>query len=237
MTVKPQDVIDQALDLVEMENSTGTSGFAVTSRLQDLFNKGLSKLHYTLADADNDWFSKETDVSVVADTKRYVLPNDFYKLKNVFLKYNDRLYPLEKFQSHEIGGWRATGPNRSETVRIQYVPAYEPLARADSWSGKTMSYAYPPGWDDYVANFIAVRPAIRDEQYERAQFLSGERDQALMHVMQHVSPRDLGTPDRVVDTTERWNAYLTSRYHYYYRRFRYRLWDNYLEIGQPSSVV
>lgn len=240
MAIAAQDVIDQALDLVEMENATGTTGFAVTNRIQDAFNQGLARLHYTLADGDFDWWTETATIPVVADTATYGLPNgtlyssapQFYKMKVLYLVDADKLYPLPKFQEQEIVGWDATGPRTSATLRMHYIPAYVPIARGD-WSATNISYPYPPGWEDYVACFIANRLAIRDEQYERAMALSAERDAVLGHIIAHVAPRDIGMPDRVVDVSQRWSSQL----HWYYNQnYAYRLRGDNLEIGQPYPL-
>jgi len=240
--VIPQDVIAQALDLVEMESTTGASGFAYTTRVQDLFNRGLGKLHYILADGDLDWFSERLTISVSSGTAQYALPDgenyngapQFYRLKDLYLVKSGKVYVVPKYQAAEISGWEATGPQTNETLRMTYIPAYIPLERnEDGWADEELAHTYPAGWDDYVACFIAHRLSIRDEQYERAATIAAERDQALMGIMQHVAPRDVGRPDRVVDVTGRWQHDYQSAWT---PNFAYRLFGEYLEIGQPGQV-
>ncbi len=238
--LKPQDVIDQALDLVEMTNATGTTGFAVTNRVQDLFNQGLGKLHYTLADGDMDWRAERATITVTSGTSQYALPDgvlydgapQFYKLKDLYLVKSGHLYPIPKFQPSEISGWEATGPQENETLRMTYIPAFKPVPRG-TWTNLEIDDSYPPGWEDYVACFIAHRLSIRDEQYERAQVLAMERDQALMLVMQHVAPRDVGRPDRVQDVTGRWRSARTFAWN---PDFSYRIFGDYLELGQAGQL-
>lgn len=241
MAIAAQDVIDQAIDLVEMEQSSGEAGFAVRERVQNMFNQGLAKLHYTLADGDLDWHAERATISVTAGTSQYQLPNgtlyssapQFYKLKALYLVKNSKLYVVPKYQEQEISGWEDTGPQSNETLRMTYIPAYVPITPAVDWSSTNIAYPYPPGWEDYVACFIARRLSIRDENYERAEQLRSERDQALLSVMQHVSPRDVGRPDRVVDVSGRFgNDYQFA----WTPAFRYRLFGDYLEIGQPGQL-
>ena len=240
-TIKPQEVIAQALDLVEMTSATGATGFAVTSRVQDLFNRGLSKLYYILADGDLDWFSSRVTLSVSSGTAQYRLPDgvlydgapQFYKLKDLFLVSGGKIYAVPKFQHGEISGWEETGPRSNETLRMTYIPAFSPVPKGD-WAtdGPELDTPYPPGWDDYIACFIAARLSIRDEQYERRMALKEDEREALMHVMQHVAPRDVGRPDRVIDVTGRWGSGINSPFN---PKFCYRLFGDYLELGQPSQ--
>ena len=367
MSISVSDVINQALDLVEMENANGLTGFAVTSRVQNLFNQGLSHLHYTLADGDFDWWTETATIPITAGTATYTLPDGalysaappFYKLKALYLVDAGKLYPLPKFQEQEIAGWDASGPRAAASLRMHYIPTYEPISHivnpsfnildgdgvqtgwtattsgatatvvltsdgyvalggnvgetaiisqyiedlvpgetysikvdirgvsgtvtvdatgstlsetiTDSgrvsatfvpdgpsttlrighdgtelttaniehvvlegpWGSKYVDKHYPPGWEDYVACFIAHRLSVRDEQYERAMALAGERDAAIGRVIMHVSPRDIGRPDRVVDVTGRW---LPTPIDYTNKNYAYRLRGNYLEIGQPHPL-
>lgn len=240
MAISAQDVLDQALDLAEMEHATGTTGFANRNRIQDSFNKAMSRLHYRLAAADNDWWCSEATIPISAGTTRYGLPNgtlyssapQFYKLRNLLLVYGNKLYNIPKFQVVEIDGWESTGPQTDATLTMQYIPAYVPITRGD-WQAVDISYPYPPGWEDYVACFIARRLTIRDENYERARELKTERDEALADVMQQATPRDVGRPERVVDVTGRWQSDVHG---YWGVNYAYRLFGDYLEIGQPSQL-
>lgn len=241
MAISAQDVLDQALDLAEMEHATGTAAFANRNRIQDSFNKAASRLHYRLAGADNDWYCSEATIPVTAGTARYALPDgtlysaapQFFKLRNLLLEYCDKWFNIPKFQVVEIDGWETTGPQTDATLTMQYIPAYVPIARGD-WAAVDIAYPYPPGWEDYVACFIARRLCIRDENYERAQVLQQEMNEALGEVMQQASPRDVGRPERVVDVTGRWQ---TGIHGYCNTNYAYRLFGDYLEIGQPSQRV
>jgi hypothetical protein len=240
MAVTGDTLIAGVLDLVEMENATGTSGFAVTARVKHTINQGLSKLYYTLADGDNDWFVAAATITVTAGTSAYALPNgtlyssapQFYKLSHLYRSYNDKSFPLEKAQLTEQVGWPTSGPQTSGTVVMGYIPVFTPISEAGDWSALTVSTQFPPGWDDYVECFAARRLAIRDEQYERAAELGRERDAALAHVLAHVSPRDISRPDRVQDVTGRWQGVDTSPPD----KWLYRLSGDYLVISSPGVV-
>jgi hypothetical protein len=245
MTIYCQDIVDQALEIVEMSQDYSTSGFAERNAVQRWFNQAAGRLHYDIANADNTWWNEEVTIPVTAGTARYGLPNGtlyssakpFYKMNHLLVVENGRVYSVPKFQRHEIDGWSSTGPRESATLKMQYTPAYEPAALG-IWSVSTpaLSTQYPPGFEDYVAMFIARRLSIKEEKFERAQALIMEMAEAKQRALDNAAVRDQARPESVQDTSGRWavKVWELETVDVLKSGFAYRLFGDYLELGQPQ---
>lgn len=242
-TIYCQDVVDQALEIAELVNDYSTTGFANRNQVQRWFNHAASRLHYDIANSDATWWNEEATIPVVAGTARYGLPNGtlyssakpFYKMNHLLIVDSGRVYSVPKFQRHEINGWSSTGPTTAQTLRMQYVPAYEPVTLGD-WTSTTptLSSQYPPGFEDYIAMFIARRLSIKDEKYERAQALLAEIAEAKLRTLDNAASRDLAHPETIQDTSGRWDTKVwdLNTLEIVKCGFAYRLFGDYLEIGQ-----
>lgn len=208
MTIYGDDILDAAYAAVDIPSTAYSSD----TFIKHIVNKGLSRLHYTLADAEIDWYADTKQFSVVSGTASYDLPGHgsdstspkFYKLRYLYLRDGNYRYQIPKFQRSEIDGWDVA-PRASGTLDMLYIPEFTPLdATDDDWSDIAIDTRYPAGWEDYPALFTAVRLAIKDESFELAAALAAERDACLAEILARCSPRDTAVPDRVRDVSARW---------------------------------
>lgn len=195
-----QDILDAAYAACDIPSTAYSSA----TFLLGWVNKGLSKLHYALADDDNTWATYTSQLSITSGTATVTLPTSpkFYKARAVYYRQGSNRYAIPRFEhGAEVDGWEVL-PLQSGVIDLVFVTEFAPLATI----GTAIDTIYPAGWEDYVSMFVATRMAIRDESFEQAQMLAGERDQALSLILQRAATRDNNLPQRVKDVTGRWNG-------------------------------
>lgn len=204
---------DRALDYADM---AGT-GFPDLDRVTDYINAGLSDLHDILVNSYEDYFRSATNLALVSGTETYALPTDFYKVLEVFYLSQNRRYAIEKYERKEIDGFQ-TGPLRSATVELVYVPQLTKLA-ADT---DQVSIAVPVGWEDYVALHAGARLLMREESDPAPLLL--ERDRLAAKFVDLADPRDVANQGATEDVYGRWNK--AGAYFREERYLRYRIMGN-----------
>lgn len=197
-----QQIWDQALDYFD----DAGEGFVDTDQQLRHINTALSEIHELLAKAKNsDYFNSSTDITLVAGTATYALPADFYKLQGAFYVTgsgsSERLWPLQRFQVQEIGGYRQS-PLSGGTVRLWYVPTFTELTLI----GGTIDTLVFPGWEDYASLQIACRLDIKEESMEQFQMVKAERDRKFALITSEVEPRDDFVVDSIADLSGRFES-------------------------------
>jgi hypothetical protein len=201
----------RALDFADMTSS----GFAVTARLTDYINDGLSELHELLA--MHEYLRSTQAIALVSGTEEYALPADFYKAMRVWRVSNGRRYSVEKFNLAQLDGYNTSGPAASGTAELWYVPQLTQLVQP----GDSVSVALPNGWEGFVALHAAIQLLNREESDPNA--LMAERERVKQRIVAHVEPRDTGIPDEIEDHYGRWDGGIRDDEE---RTLRYRVMGN-----------
>jgi len=237
------DILSMALDYADMTNSQ----FPDATLTLKYVNNALSKLHYHLANGDNDWFAEQAYFQVTAggeffplpDGTNYVktssdatVPRKFYRLTKLFLHVSDREYEIPKLMRHEQYGF-TRAPLVSGNLDMLYVPEFKALTAISG----AIDTTYPVGWEDYCAWIIARRLLIKEESFEAATAAASEAAELLKEIDRAVASRDASYPQRIEDTTGRWQwsrRWLLARN--YENNYSYRIEGNNLIIVQPATL-
>ena len=237
------DIWAQALDYADMTNSQ----FPDSSLELKHVNNALSKLHYHLANGDNDWFAEQAYFQVTAGTEFFPLPDGttyrrtasdatvpkkFYRLTKLFLHVSDREYEIPKLMRHEQYGF-TRAPLVSGWLDMLYVPEFKAL----TVTSDSIDTTYPVGWEDYCAWVVARRLLIKEESLEQATAAAAEAAEILKEIDTAVASRDSSYPQRIEDTTGRWQwsrRWLLARN--YENNYSYRIEGQNLIIVEPATL-
>ena len=237
------DIYNQALDYADMTNSQ----FPDSTLALKHVNNALSHLHYHLANRDNDWFAEQAYFQVTAGADFFPLPDGtiyqrtsldatipkkFYRLTKLFLHVSDREYEIPKLMRHEEYGFTRT-PLVSGWLDMLYVPEFKALTALSD----TIDTTYPVGWEDFCAWIVARRLLIKEESFEAATAAASEAAELLKEIDMAVTERDSSYPQRIEDTTGRWQwsrRWLLARN--YENNYSYRIEGNNLIIVQPATL-
>lgn len=214
-----KEIRDRALDYADMTDS----GFAVTARVNDYINAGLSELHDILVNSDNEFYHKSANITLVSGTELYDLPDDATKINKVWYVNSDRRFKLENYHLDEVSGYR-NSPIVAGTLELWYVPEFAKLKLDD----QEVSTALHPGWEDFVALFAASRLLMREESDASA--IVQEREIQRARIINAATPRDIGTAHQIGDYHGRW-ASAEQIFNHDERYLRYRL------LGQQLSII
>lgn len=86
-------------------------------------------------------------------------------------------------------------PSAGQYIQIWYVPIMTMLLQDTDMLGFSIS-----GWDEYVVTDAAVKAALKEESYEMADRLEGQKDRLLERIETTASNRDQGIPNTISDT-------------------------------------
>jgi hypothetical protein len=233
----------QALDYADMTNSQ----FPNTALQLQYVNNALSKMHYHLANGDNAWFAETATVPVTPGAYQFALPDGahyvrsdidpavpvkFYRLTKLLLNVSNREYEIPKLYRHEQYGFTKT-PLVAGNLDMLYVPEFAPLAAMAT----NIDTTYPAGWEDYVAWIIAKRLLMREESVEAAAMADSEAKELLAEMDRAVASRDSSYPQRIEDTTGRWQwtrRWLLARN--YENNYSYTIEGQNLIIVEPAIL-
>jgi len=162
-----------------MENST----FVSDAELNEYINAAGSELYDILVTEYEDYFQSTTTLTVSAGSETVALPTDFYKLLGLWVKVGTRRYEILKFMVGEIVDYdqditipavsgervryRIQGsdlyavpaPSSDLSIEFWYVPQYTVL----SADGDVISYAFVPGWEEYIITDACIRMLQKEE--------------------------------------------------------------------------
>jgi hypothetical protein len=302
-----QQIWDQAVEYADMTGSQfpNTTTFGLTR-----VNTALSRLHYHLANGDNDWFAEQAYFQAVAGTEFFPLPTGivtdgsitwtlslanltpaaaagysvwaantvyapaatmksilstgnynvyttavggtsgiwltayqrtsaditvpkkFYRMTKLYLHVGDRRFEIPKMFRHETYGYKWT-PSISGYLDMLYVPEFVPLTALSS----AVDTTYPAGWEDYCAWLIARQLSTKEESMEAAQMAGAEAGDLLREIDTAVASRDASYPQRIEDTTGRWQwarRFLLGRN--YQNNYEYRIEGANLVLAEPAML-
>ncbi len=222
-----QNIWDTALDYVDM---TGSSFPDTTAGLRYL-NAALAELHELLVSSpQSEYFHSETTISVVSGTEAYNLPSDFYRMKALYYVSSSRRFRVNRWNPAEIEGYR-TSPLTSGSLEMWYVPYFTELTSLT----QTISTQLQPQWQDYAALEVAVRLALREESFDLAKMLAGERARKRALIESAIGPRDEQEPDSIGDY---YNRYESGRHllNLSEKNFMYRIMGAQIFIIQTDYI-
>lgn len=209
----------RALDRVDMADT----GFAVTARVNDYINKGLSELHDIVVNAHEDMLWNQYKFKTNTTEEKYALPQDTYKTGVVFYQDSagDR-YELDRFHIRELGNrdeyhqrvihpnrynfryaiigseiWFFPKPDAVSDIELWYIPTFQKLIKE---TDKPRFYILP-GWEEFAILDAAVSLRTKEEQDPTA--LIAEREAVRQRITRYVPGRDAGKPTVVQDINDR----------------------------------
>jgi len=193
-----QNIWDTALDYVDM---TGSSFPDTTAGLRYL-NAALAELHELLVSSpQSEYFHSESTITVVSGTEAYNLPSDFYRMKALYYVSSNRRFKVKRYNPISVDGYR-NSPLTGGSLELWYVPYFTELTSLT----ESISTALQPQWQDYAALSVAVRLALREESFELAKMLAGERARKRAMIEAAIGPRDEQEPDSIGDYYERYES-------------------------------
>jgi hypothetical protein len=194
--------------------------FISDSEANGYVNLAAAELYDLLIAAYPDYFSKTSDISIIAGTEAYSLPSDFYKLLGVdyLLDTQGNAVSLKPYQIAERNrfmfapSFQAFGlnylryhiqaqgmnfkptPAASGTVRLIYIPAFSDLS-SDSDTFDTVD-----AWHEYIILDAAIKMLLKEES--DASVLLVQKEAMKRRIEELAHSRDIGTADRVTDVTQ-----------------------------------
>jgi hypothetical protein len=196
------------------------SGFIKDDELISYINSSYTDLYDLLVGAyGNDYYAKESDFSTIGATKRYSLPDDFYKLLGVdlLLGFNQTL-TLKPYQLNERARYQqgtywsalvgqfgpkyrlnaneiefAPVPDGAYSIRLLYVPSCPRLENGeDELNGVN-------GWEEYIAVDVAMK--MLEKEDTDVTTLQNRKLFLISRINLMAENRDAGQSFRVTDVT------------------------------------
>ncbi len=217
-SVTIQSIVDRA----RLHSDQRDSQFVSDDECIELLNEIFPELYDLLVSIDENYYMSEDSIDISADTMRYDLPDDFYKLTGV--DFSDggggqyvTLYPFPEGERNQSF---TPGALPSGSVRLRYIPAPTVFtALTDTVDGVS-------GWDRLLSLLLAID--MGDAEESNTDRLYRKYETTLKRIQQSLQ-RDLGMPGRVTDVTMPYYTWAGS--------VRYRLFGNQIEfVTAPFNV-
>jgi hypothetical protein len=201
------DLITYAKNLADMTGSSfPDDGATAGARMIDYANDALADLHEILVESFEEYMLSKVDISVVAGTNEYDLPDGalysakpaFLKAVRVYLVDNSRLYEIPKINFSELDGMK-TSPISSATIQLWYTPQMSRFTATTDTVGSKLTWL-PRGGEDFIAYHMAASLLAREES--DPSFVLQERERVKRRIIAQSENRDR-TNKRVIDK-HRW---------------------------------
>ena len=186
------------------------------AEINSYLNLELDELYDLLIDTYEDYFISSSSISIVSGTASYAIPSDFYKIRGVDIiisaseSFSLRAFQFEERNQYGTGDAKSLryqlrgsllhfipSPTVTVTGTLWYIPA-----RTDTASGG--SFDSINGWHDYAIAGAAIR--CNNKQETDVSWLIKQKNDIKERVLSLASKRDVGSPRRVVDVTQRYDA-------------------------------
>lgn len=199
------------------------STFIKDDELLTYINSSYAELYDLLVGAyGNEYYEQEHSFSTVGNTRRYDLPDDFYKLVGVdYVIGPTSVLTLKPYQFNERNRYQqgtywsalvgiygpkyrlvneaiefAPIPDGSYNIKLHYVPACPKLVDdSDTANGVN-------GWEEYIIVDVARKMLIKEETDVTE--LNKHKDALLARINLMAENRDAGQSFRVTDVTSSW---------------------------------
>lgn len=128
-----------------------------TTEVNDLIDQHMPAVYdFLVAAGPADYYASDYELSVVAGTIPYALPNDFLSLVNVFVHESDEWRrPLDPIQDRQRQAYRA--PATACTVTLEYI------ATCPEFDEDTDTFDGVDGWDELISAKVARDILIKRE--------------------------------------------------------------------------
>ncbi|GAG02157.1 unnamed protein product [marine sediment metagenome] len=210
------------LDRADMTGGT----FIVAAQLDEYINEEAAKLYYLLANLFEDLFYATEDITLVAGTESYDLPQTagstvkLHKSLKVYYLEGGKRRTLRRFVMDDLdkeeylyGPALATGIHMryrimgnkifftptpaAGTVEMWYIPEFVKLVNAgDKLSG---SFQVVAGWEQYLIYGAAAQCLLKEESLEQAQGYQAKQAKLEADYRIEASERDVAEPQRITD--------------------------------------
>lgn len=199
------------------------SGFIKDDELLTYINNSYAELYDLLVGAyGNDYYAAEFDFATVGNTRRYPLPDDFYKLIGIdYVVGPTSILTLKPYQFNERNRYQqgtywsalvgiygpkyhlvneaidfAPIPDGSYNIKLHYVPACPKLALgSDTANGVN-------GWEEYIIVDCAIKMLQKEDS--DVSVLAAQKDALTGRINLMAENRDAGQSFRVTDVTSSW---------------------------------
>jgi hypothetical protein len=173
VSLTADQIIREAMILADIPHPSDeqTNPFATEPQLLSMVNRALGYLHDLLIDAYDDWLTVIDDtLTMTVQNRRTKLPDDFYKLRALFLIDAQQRIELYPFDPLDIAGSTTTdttsrpqyriisneiqwleSPSSSYPLEIWYIRQFSDLV--DIYDKPEPEI--PNGWDMYVSAWVA----------------------------------------------------------------------------------
>lgn len=184
------------------------------SELDNIVNRAIKWVYNKKIQTFGDTYEgKQVDFTAQADTDRYALPEDFFKLLGLDIKRgvgNDRFFPVRKLnfvdrnKSVDLNSVRDVRyslfantirldppATAGSILRIYYIPIFRPL------DDDQLGFDGVNGFEDLVVVSAAIRMRLKEES--DVTDLKSERDRLISDMLAAVPNRDVGEPEAMAD--------------------------------------
>ncbi len=182
----------QAAD-VPLDSTSRTDAVIGKAEAVDVANDGLAELHDILVGVYEDWLTTKTDLTTVASTETILLPDDFYKVRQLFMIDSGQRVELDSWSLSDATGttrtetsdrprWRAMNshmyfnplPAAAYTLELWYVRQFRRLEDEKD----EISPELPTGWEAYPIAYMAAYILSKEERDPQVALLRMERVKA-----------------------------------------------------------
>lgn len=211
--------VTRAALVTRLLQRANTSGFVdPTVEAPQLIDTACAKMHNMLVGLYQDYFTKATTYTLVADQDTYALPADYLKARQVwFVSSTGRRFPLQRLELSDLIGMSGNGGDSlpvsgyatmanqlvlapiptsasSGSVLMWYIPEYAPDANDDTPLFPALAF----GWDEWVVLDACIQ--VRAKSMMPAEDLMAERAALEQKIQHQAQNRDAGAAQRVRDT-------------------------------------
>lgn len=193
-----EDIRNRVRDRAGIRRST----VFTDGKLNEWINGAIRDFYDILIEANEDYYTDETTLSVSSGSSSVGLPSDFYKLRALDLVKSDhkKLYPFgiaERHLQDEDGEpsyyrlqkdqiYLAPTPDNDEDIRIIYTPT------APQYSSDGVDIDFINGYERYV-EFVVVRD-VRLREQQPLTDIEREIQRQEQRIRASAKPRDSGQP-------------------------------------------
>lgn len=207
------------------EPSTSRTGaFASETEILLVANAGLAALHDILVEKYEEWLTTGDTITVLSGATKTLLPQQFYKLRKLYLLVSNQRIPLAPFEFSDMDGslitttdqrpmYRVMGqwiywfplPNAERQAEIWYIRQFFPLVNKTS----EVTPELPFGWEEYAVAHVAEYLMSKEERDPSTAILAKRRVEK--RIIEGAANRDTNRPRVTPSVNKRYRRYPTPR--------------------------
>ena len=213
------DLITRSFRMADTpEPSNSTDGFVKLPEIVEIINEGAADLHELITDAYQDYFLTSTNLSVANSDRSVLLPDDFLKLRKLFMFDGADRYELTPMNLDELAGTSTTstvsypryklggnslhfsnGFDSARTLELWYIKRFKKITD----NKETLTPEIPDGFERYIVGYAAAYILGKEESDPSIAIMAMDRAKAQIFSVVH--NRDASGPSTVRDVWGRFN--------------------------------